>query len=192
MLPRLACLRGGIFVLRRLILFLSLQFTGWDLMRHQCLSFPQFPCLSSDGNALEVFYGAWRFHWGESLVWVCTRFLWIFLVSADQGTRGSVCHLPEQNICATRMKSVVWRAWLAQCVQLPPFWDTDNPCSASIPMCVVTYLWHTKLERGREQTKLSSMELLPIDAIVFQVAPRAFSRKADWPSWPAFLIHQRR
>lgn len=25
-------------------------------MRHQCLSFPQFPCLSNDGNALVVFF----------------------------------------------------------------------------------------------------------------------------------------
>lgn len=112
-------------------------------MRHQYLSFPQNPCLSSDGKSIEFFMvlvGFTEESLGLSVHQISVNF------SSISRPRHQVCHLPEQNICATRIKPVMWRAWLAQCVQLPPFWDTDNPCSASIPMCVVTYLWHTKLE----------------------------------------------
>lgn len=165
---RLACPRGGIFVLRRLSLFLSLQLMAWGLMRHQYLSFPQFPCLSSDATGIVFFLWCLEISLKRDLCMSVHHlsFLWTFLpyniCQQTKTPRDQCVSVLSKTSVPSKLKqwcrecgSERWTGLLAVSWQstwqrkLSPFLDSDNLCSTFIPVCVVTALAH-KIRSGVE------------------------------------------
>lgn len=113
MFKRLTCLRDGGFVLRRLFLFLSLHLVGRDLMQHQYLTSRETEERTSDVNGILFFFMVLGDFTEKRPLCECApsffsvNFSNLQYMPADRGTKGSMYHLPEQNICATKIKTVM-------------------------------------------------------------------------------------